>query len=188
METTLLTSSDYDAVMHFLCEDFLLNEPLCSAVCMTKDEFAQAFHGLIMKCCESGVSFKTNTKDAIIGVVLSLSYTAYLVCSQSKANLSPKIMFITNILEQLSVGYEPNDESIYIFIVSSSSEEKFRNKGVAKNLINESIKKGRDLGFKEFIVDATNMITQLIFGKHFGFKMIKEVVTFSSVAARMSLP
>ncbi len=98
---------------------------------------------------------------------------------EDSIKIAPKMNPIFSILGELDKRFLKNKKKIkkrffHLFMVGSLKE--YRNKGIAKKLTAKSLALARKRGFKEIVSEATNLKSQNLLRKYFGFNDIEKII------------
>ncbi len=190
------TSEDFAAIMQFLVESFLPNEPTTKALSITgNEEIMQFLKPDVEQCLREPVSFvAVNCINEIVGVRLSylknLEHRDNNLCEEDIQNEntvaedSREISFhaspvdiLGNYLKFIEFDFHkliPKDcTKLFKFNILCVSPD-YARRGISSTLLRLSLEKAVHLGCTGVLATATNIITQNMFEKR-SFKVLKMV-------------
>jgi len=172
----LLTNTDLSITIDCVVKVFLYDEPMTKNLDITESEFKNFVTIICNKCVKEKLSYICkNSHNKIIGFCLNEDLIDDGDISLDK--ITPKMNPILNLLGSLDSSYLKNKRKtkntfFHLFMVGSLSE--YRNQGIVKRLIKNSLVLAKKNKYKTALSEATNLKSQNLLEK-FNFKFVKKV-------------
>jgi len=172
IEYGLPIASEAEALAGLLARVFSSRDPPAYAVGITAGEFEAFARLLCPKAVTDELTIVVRRADTheLVGVMLNEDCASPM--PEGIERLSRKFDPILDILGQLSAEYWGDrpagpGESIHLFLLGVAEEHS--GKGMAQQLVAESLKFGAARGFRRAVTEATNKVSQHVFRK-LGFR------------------
>lgn len=169
IEYGVYSASDADALVKLFGEVFSRRDPPAYAVGLTAGEFEDLVRLFCPKAAGEGLS--TVARLAGTGEMVGALLTEDCASAEPEGTdrLSEKFDPIMDILGELGGEYWAGraarpGESIHLFLLGVA--ERFGGNGVAKRLVADSLELGASRGYRLAVTEATNKVSQHVFGKH----------------------
>jgi len=168
-----MEKTDIASVVTCLTDAFTQSEPMTSFLKIKKEDFSVFVEKNCLAAYEDKLSIIAETDKKIVGVRLTSRYKkTNPIVIQIPTTMLPIIV----LLDQLhSKGHADLVESQCIHMKMLGVNEKYRNAGLAQNLLVETFKQANYLKYQYALVEATSEITQHIFLKKFQFKVLNKI-------------
>ncbi|XP_055388889.1 arylalkylamine N-acetyltransferase 1 [Condylostylus longicornis] len=181
MDYKLITPEYYEEVIKHLRNTFFSDEPLNKAANLCeKGEGNPDLELHSYKTLEDNLSIMAITEDdEIAGVILNGLVRADQNACQKKLDLSSdenfkKIFNLLNYINSKVNFFDIFNIDKLFDIRILSVDSKYRGRGIAKNLIEHSIKIAKEFNFEIIKADATGMFSQKLLRSH-GFDIMTEL-------------
>lgn len=176
LKYSLLTTKDIPSTINCVVKVFLYDEPMTKSLNITEFEFKIFATSICNKCAKEKLSYTcTDNHNKIVGFCLNED----LISEEGLSfdNVTKKMDPIFNILEVLDSSYLNDKQKtrnlfFHLFMVGSLSE--YRNKGIARKLIEKSLVLAKKRKYKIVLTEATNLKSQNLL-KKFNFEEVRKI-------------
>ena len=111
-------------------------------------------------------------QDPVVSVT-NLPYSEYASIEAPK-NFPPKLGALFEILDALSEGFSPANPKTAVCSFTWCTREDYTRKGLFQKILEESIKKAKEEGYKEIMADCMNQASQGV-ARKLGFYPVSKV-------------
>lgn len=163
------TYSDFDEILNLTSRVFVKHEPMLSKLNVSESEFSICFSPIISECCWSEFSYVYQEWNHNISAVsLAIPYNVYQDIEFTILDSIKPVMSVLDTLETMSKENIDFDDTIYTFIICTDPDHV--NKGRSKMVIEATEHTALKYKYNMMVTDATNVISQNIFMKHFDYE------------------
>lgn len=178
----VIEPEDFDRVCQFTAEVFCSYEPMCVALAVKAADFVQQFSPILEACCTSGLSTLLESNDAdtkdIMSLSLALTFDQYNAVELSEHPSFTPVLSVFNDLAH-PIEKEPGAAMSFIWATHSSH----MNKGYTKRVVQGTVKAAEAAGLSWMVTDVTNVVSQHVAMKYFGYQPIAKVRMVSRLEA-----
>lgn len=179
IEIRRLSSADYNEVYALMMTAFLPDEPMNRAVGLSVRDSHELFCEFIDDALRDGISFVAiNSKKRIVGFRLNeIMQRDSMAHPPIPIQYPQRMMFLVNLLGELSSGFfdlVPESMKKVLKLLVIAVDRDFRGAGVARKLMDATIKLAREENFDAILTTATAIRTQTLF-THMGFETLRVI-------------
>lgn len=196
-----ITEADFDDIVKFLKNDFMLNEPLNRSIKMSLEDVDGLFDDFVRAGIASSLSYLLRTHDGQIAALRlakildrpekerttmnssSISRNTDIANDNNNVGLttsrklSPKAQLIMDIIEEVEskiwILVNPRKSRLLLWSIISV-DKNFARRGLAEKLLTYKLEEVKLMGFQGCVAEATAFKSQKLF-KKLGYEMIHEL-------------
>ena len=172
----IYSATDGEEMARLLGDVFSRHDPPAIALGVTSSEFEVFVRVFCPKAAVEGLTIVARLAGTgeLVGALLAEDCASALPVGMDR--LSPKFKPIFDILGQLDAEYRGDQavrpgESLHLFLLGVA--ECVAGRGVAQQLVATCLEHGARRGYQLAVTEATNKVSQHIFGKHGFVKRVK---------------
>lgn len=188
----VLQPQDSDHVCLFAAELFDAHEPMTRVLSTTVPDLVQLYTPIVEACCSSGLSFiieeaapasavsdvtaaqdRTST-SRIMSVCLALPYATYKSLPWPEVPSARPAGILLKSMPQIPAEQEAT--AVYAFLWGTHSNH--MGKGYLKKVLTASIPACRQAGYTSMVADLTNVVSQGLALKRFGFNPLEPKIRY----------
>ncbi|VDM44560.1 unnamed protein product [Toxocara canis] len=173
----LLGPKDFDAVMDYLMNHFVPNEPLARATCMTTADAWKMTEDVVNAALSSSLSYAFKNSE---GQIVAANGVFNGIDSSGKSNLTtiPRCAYeltrIMSALEQQTWHLLKADITRLLSLLILSTHERYLRRGLMSKLITFDIEQLKQRGIDGAITEATALKSQTLLKKN-GYVILYEI-------------